>query len=151
RTPLVIGGDHSISIASVAAALERYGSDLGLFWIDAHADLNTPDTSPSGNLHGMSVAALLNESTKATGLVREQWETLCRLNPNPLNPCHSGWIGLRDVDWGEAERVHLKAGFASTMNQIDRHGIVAEMERWHRSMVDSGMKYLWLSFDVDVL
>jgi len=151
RTPLVIGGDHSISIASVSAALAKYGADLGLFWIDAHADLNTPDTSPSGNLHGMSVAALLSEPTTITGAGKEQWERLCGLSGHPLNPVHAGWIGLRDVDWGEAARIKEKAGYASTMNQIDRNGIVSEMERWHRAMVDSGVKYLWLSFDVDVL
>lgn len=151
RTPLVIGGDHSISIASVSAALAKYGPDLGLFWIDAHADLNTPDTSPSGNLHGMSVAALMSEATTVDGIARDQWEQLCAMSTHPLNPVHAGWIGLRDVDWGEADRIKAKAGFASTMNQIDRFGIVAEMERWHKAMVDSGVKYLWLSFDVDVL
>lgn len=151
RTPLVIGGDHSISIASVSAALNKYRGDLGLFWIDAHADLNTPDTSPSGNLHGMSVAALLGEPTAAKGETRAQWDRLCRMSETPLNPAHAGWLGLRDVDWGEAKRIRELAGYASTMNQIDRQGIVAEMERWHRWMIETKVKYLWLSFDVDVL
>lgn len=151
RKPLVIGGDHSISIGSVSAALAKYGKDLGLFWIDAHADLNTPDTSPSGNLHGMAVGALLSEKADIDGLRAEQWDKLCNLSGTPLNPAHAGWLGLRDVDFGEAQRIKSKAGYSATMYQLDRHGIVREMERWHEWMVREEIKHLWLSFDVDVL
>lgn len=152
RIPLVLGGDHSISIGSVSAALAKYGANLGLFWIDAHADLNTPDTSPSGNIHGMSVAALLSEESPATkGLAADHWEKLCALSQTPLNPKHAGWLGLRDVDTGEANRIKEKAGYYSTMNQVDRNGIVHQMEEWNDWMVREGVKYLWLSFDVDVL
>jgi len=151
RTPLVIGGDHSISIGSVSAALARYGSDLGLFWIDAHADLNTPDTSPSGNLHGMSVGALLSEPATVDPLRSSQWDKLCALSQTPLNPKHAGWLGLRDVDPGEAHRIKTKAGYWSTMNDIDRQGLVQQMDNWHDWMVREGIKHLWVSFDVDVL
>lgn len=112
----------------------------------------------------MSVGALLSEPTTAAGiaaapwatqcnpeLAASQWSHLCGLSSHPLNPKHAGWLGLRDVDPGEAARIKSLAGYSSTMNQIDRDGIVKEMERWNDWMVREEIKHLWISFDVDVL
>ncbi len=152
RIPLVVGGDHSISIGSVSAALNYFGDDLALVWVDAHADLNTPDTSPSGNIHGMTIGALMSEPTSIRGIAGDQWERLCDLSRTPLNPKNAGWIGLRSVDVGESKRLKRKeTGYVSTMNDIDRRGLVFEVERMHKWLLSTKCQRVWLSFDVDVL
>lgn len=152
RIPLVVGGDHSISIGSVSAALNHFGDDMALIWVDAHADLNTPDTSPSGNIHGMTIGALMSEPTTVKGIQGDQWERLCELSKSPLKPQNAGWIGLRSVDRGESDRLKRPGtGYVSTMNDIDRQGLVFEVERMHKWLLAMKCKRVWLSFDVDVL
>jgi len=150
RPPIVIGGDHSLAIGSVGAALSYYGSDMSLFWVDAHADLNTPDTSPSGNLHGMPLGCLMHEPSEVHAI---QWKELqTRFAPKPLRADRTGWLGLRDLDIGERRRLaRFPCEYASTMLDIDRKGLVAEVERFDAWMRSTGSPFLWLSFDVDVL
>ncbi|MCH7944449.1 MAG: arginase family protein, partial [Armatimonadetes bacterium] len=101
--PLVIGGDHSIAIGSVSGALRQHGNDLAVLWIDAHMDINTPDTSPSGNLHGMPLAALSGLTTNVKGALGTEWTALVEdvVGTATLGPDRISWLGLRDVDAGE--------------------------------------------------
>ncbi len=155
RVPLVVGGDHSISIGSVAGALGQFPGELAVLWIDAHADLNVPSTSPSGNLHGMALAALTGQDDPAaTPEMAAQWrQILNEIVPKPaLGFDRLSWIGLRDVDRGESDAIarHPEA-FATTMQDIDRWGserVLEEFDVWMRS---TGARHLWVSFDVDCL
>ncbi|MFQ3586156.1 MAG: arginase [Fimbriimonadaceae bacterium] len=153
RVPIVIGGDHSIAFGSVSAAMDRHGDTLAVLWLDAHADLNTPATSPSGNLHGMPLAALMEFPADLDGRTREQWQRLRRLRTGPpLAPEKMAWIGLRDLDEGERRHIRqLRGCFPATMHEIDRFGVVEVMRRFDRWLRASGATRLWVSFDVDAL
>lgn len=163
--PLVIGGDHSISIGSISGALDVYGAGLAVLWIDAHMDLNTPDTTMSGNLHGMSFAALARLAPTVPEQevqapfkpwrrdVYELWPKLLDIVPNPgLGKGRLAWLGLRDVDQGEVENLgRLPGSVAKTMQDVDSKGlpqVLADIDAWVKA---SGATALWISFDVDVL
>ncbi len=153
-TPLVLGGEHELSIGSIAAALEKYDGDLALLWIDAHADVNTPASSTTGNLHGMPVAALQGLPSGMGGLEDVQWSQLLSgvVPPNRLDPKKCAWYGLRDVDRAEADLIRsVGSNLAITMHDIDRHGVVATLDWFETWLRGTGAKYLWISFDVDVL
>lgn len=150
RTPLVLGGEHTLAVGGVSAAIESYGEKLGLLWIDAHSDVHTPATSTSGNLHGMPVAALRGLAAGTSNPRAEQWEILLEaLGPGRLCPDQIAWYGLRDVDPGERERV--REGFAITMHDIDRRGIEETVRRLDQRWTESGRSHIWISFDVDAL
>jgi len=145
--PLVLGGEHTLAIGGIAAALERFDGDLTVLWLDAHADLNTPAVSPSGNMHGMPLAALSKQPDD-----HPQWAELCGLANAPLPIGHIGWIGLREVDEGEKRILATQGpGFVSTLHEVDRFGLIHELDRMHRWLCASGRKNLYLSFDVDVM
>ncbi|MBX3095977.1 MAG: arginase [Fimbriimonadaceae bacterium] len=151
--PLVMGGDHSLSIGSISAALEHTGGDLAVLWIDAHMDLNTPDTSPSGNLHGMPVAALSRMGGAGSDELMPSWDRILdQIVGKPGLQGRVGWIGLRDVDPGEANNLKKLANAkAWTMQDVDHRsvsGVMAEVDAWLKA---SGAKNLWISFDVDSL
>src|SRR5689334_21197763 len=100
RTPLVLGGDHSIAMGTMSGMAEffrRRNRKLGLLWFDAHADMNTPETSPRGNVHGMPMAAVL-------GYGPRQLTHIYEFAPK-IYPDHAVMIGLRDVDRAEGELV----------------------------------------------
>lgn len=153
--PLVMGGDHSLALATVAAAVENYGDELGVLWIDAHGDYNTPDTSPSLNLHGMPLALLCGfDCGPIPGPAPDQWRRLqAEFVPElRLNPEHIIWFGLRDPDPGEVERILLHdPRRAITMTEIDLYGLPAMLEHSLEILDKGGVKKLWISFDVDVL
>lgn len=159
--PLVIGGDHSIAIGSISGALQEYGDDLGVLWIDAHMDLNTPITSPTGNLHGMPLAVLthleygldLQNKPEWFDTCVQSWAKLRNIVPErPLRKDRIAWFGLRSVDSGEVRNFQqLNGSLALTMQDIDQNGINDSLSKVKRWVVDSGCKYLWISFDVDVL
>lgn len=154
ETPLVIGGDHTLGLGTLAGALKHYGDDVAILWIDAHADCNTPATSPSGNLHGMPLAAAMGRPSGTGGVKDEQWKTLeQRVMPGRyIRPDRLAWFGLRDVDEGEKRVLtSLKGNYVATMYDIDRNGIMQNLQRLHHWIVDSGISKLWISFDVDVL
>jgi arginase len=111
-TPLVVGGDHSVAIGSLRGAATD--AEIGAVWFDAHADMNAPSTSPSGNVHGMPLAAALGHRDFA-GV---DWA-----NAPGLNEENVVWVGLRSVDDQEAADVRECAGTAFTMSDIDEHGI----------------------------
>lgn len=137
--PIVLGGDHSIAMGSVTGCARR--ERCGLVWVDAHGDFNTPDTSPSGNIHGMPLAALCGFGDGR--LVDIAWPG-AKVRPEDVV-----LIGVRDLD-GEERRLMREAGVTVyTMTEIDHLGlarIAAEtMDRL------SGLPRLHVSFDADVL
>ena len=140
--PLVIGGDHSIAVGTMggAAAVEPR---QGLLWIDAHADYNTPETSPSGNIHGMPVAAILGHGPEA--LVR-----VGGVSPKALDD-HTVIIGLRSVDRGEAERLEASNITYFTMHDIDLRGIQSILEEAFSVLTADGVDRVHLSFDADAI
>lgn len=154
RVPLVLGGDHSISLGSLAAAVEYFGNDFTVLWIDAHGDINTPLTTPSRNLHGMTLAAALGWEAGTTGSSAEQWERLQRaLFPSRyLEEDQVAWVGLRNLDLGEKEALRKEhPWFVRTMQDIDIDGIARACEALDRWLTQSKRPALWVSFDVDVL
>jgi arginase len=155
RVPLVVGGDHSLAIGSVAGAMEHYGENLAVLWIDAHMDMNTPRTSPSGNLHGMPLAALARLGDEPTGRpVDQAWRTVLSdvVPSRGLEGKQMAWVGLRDVDRGEEENLAKCPGaFATTMQDVDHHGISGLMDQLDQFLRSSGARHLWISFDVDSL
>jgi arginase len=112
---IFLGGDHSISIGTVAAAAQD--ESLGLIWIDAHGDFNTVETSPSGNIHGMPVATLVGDGP----------ESLVNLGyPGAkVHPTHIVMIGIRDLDAGERQRLKRSGIQVFTMPHLDELGIAA--------------------------
>src|ERR1700736_4382730 len=124
KIPLALGGDHSMAAGTVAGVAEFYrrqNQRIGLIWIDAHTDVNTPETSPSGNVHGMPLAALL-------GLGPEELSNLFGYAPK-IAPENTVLIGLRDIDAAERDNIK-RAGVAEvyTMRDIDERGMRAVME-----------------------
>ena len=123
-TPLLLGGDHSLaagSISGVAHFFRRQSQSIGVLWLDAHSDINTPESSPSGNVHGMPLAALL-------GLGPEPLANIFGYSPK-IAPENTVLIGLRDIDAGERENIR-RAGVAAvyTMRDIDERGMRTVME-----------------------
>ncbi len=143
--PLVLGGDHSISVGTVsgiAAYCRARRKKLGLLWIDAHGDINTPDTSPSGNIHGMPVASLLGEGPDAlTGIGGEQPK---------VNARNVALVGIRSLDEGEKVRLKRHGVQVHTMSDIDRSGIHRIMKKALARVTD-GTDYVHVSFDLDAV
>jgi arginase len=152
-TPLVIGGDHAIVMGSIAAGLNHFGEKMALLWIDAHADVNTPATSTTGNIHGMPVAALLALESGVEDERKAMWDGLLQtLGPNRLQMEHMAWLGLRDVDPPERSLIRDNGQcLASTMYDVDRYGLIWELRRLDVWMRTQGATHLWISFDVDAM
>jgi arginase len=147
--PIVLGGDHTLASAGVAAAVRQYGDELAVLWIDAHADVNTPGSSETGNVHGMPLAALWGLPSEAEAPADAQWEELKDLSrPTYLAPAQTAWFGLRDVDAAERSRLN---GLPISMHDVDRYGVAAMMDRFHQWLADREITHLWVSFDVDSL
>lgn len=145
RVPLILGGDHSITIGSAAGAAAHYakrGEKLGLLWFDAHGDANTHLTSPSGNIHGMSLAATIGEGDKDLVGLRE-------LTPK-IDPRNTVLIGVRDLDDGERATLKRTGVTVYTMRDIDERGMRDVVEEGVRIASD-GTHGIHLSFDLDVV
>lgn len=152
--PMMVGGDHSLSMGSISAALNHFGEGLAVLWIDAHADLNTPLTSPSGNFHGMPIPALAGSPHDVPGPDGAEWASLLDLlGPKRLQFDNVAWLGLREVDQGERLKINELGDrcIASSMHDIDRYGLLWELRRFDAWMKKNGATHLWVSFDVDVL
>jgi arginase len=142
--PLVLGGDHSLAAGSVAAtaswARER-GGRVGLIWVDAHGDMNTPASTTSGNVHGMPLAALIgSEPAELAGVGG--------FHPK-VDPEHTVLIGVRNLDEKEKQRVRDSRIHVFTMMDVDRSGIAAVIERAIQ-LAGEGTAGLHVSFDLDV-
>jgi arginase len=141
--PLVLGGDHSVAIGSVTGVARHFrarGESIGLIWLDAHADMNTPESSPSGNIHGMPLACILGMGPAA--LV-----DLGGFRPK-VAPHNAVIVGLRDVDALEKPQVRDSGIRAFTMRDIDERGLRAVMEEAIRIASD-GTAGIHLSLDMD--
>ncbi len=141
RLPLVLGGDHSLSIGSVRGAARN--RKIGVIWLDAHADFNTDKTTPSGNIHGMSLAALAGLGDKS--LVQLWDEAIPVLDPGKV-----AIIGARDLDPGEKVNLHEAGAMVMGMEQVDRYGMVSVMEKAIEH-VGSDVDGIYLSLDLDAL
>ena len=118
RTPVVLGGDHSIALGTLGGLAAVHGPG-GVLWLDAHGDLNTPETSPSGNVHGMPLAAALGRDPEA--FASEAW-------PLPaLDPERVMLVGVRSLDEGERAFVRESGIGVYTMSELDRRGIEAPL------------------------
>jgi len=145
RTPLVLGGDHSIAVGTVsgmAEAFRRQKKTLGLMWFDAHADMNTPEISPSGNVHGMPMASILGygppELTQIFGFAPK------------LPPANVVMIGIREVDREERELVKKSGVRVFTMKEIDKRGIGSVMDE-ALSILTRGTDGFSVTLDADFL
>jgi arginase len=143
--PLVLGGDHSIALGSVAGISEHYqsqGKQIGVVWLDAHADINTPDTTVSGNVHGMPVAHLM-------GLGDEVLLSVSSMRPI-VDPRKVALVGLRDLDEGEKQTIKSRGVHAFTMRDIDELGMREVMKR-AIAIATQGTDGFHLSFDMDFM
>lgn len=139
--PLLLGGDHSLSIGSIAGIAKHY-ENLGVIWYDAHGDLNTDETSPSGNIHGMSLAANL-------GLGARRLTNILDYTPK-IKPENVVIIGARDLDPGERELIKRKNIKVFTMQEIDRLGMPQVMDETINYLKDR-TDGVHLSLDLDAL
>jgi arginase len=143
--PIVLGGDHSIAIGSISGVSSFYrarGESVGLIWFDAHADMNTPETTPSGNIHGMPLAALFGRGApELTGIEG--------FSPK-LDPRLSVHVGAREVDAGERELVRELGVRFITMREIDERGMSACMDEALSIAKRAAAGYA-VTFDIDAL
>jgi arginase len=141
RFPLVLGGDHSLSVGSIRGAAKH--KKIGVIWVDAHADFNTAETTPSGNIHGMPLAALC-------GLGDPRLVSLWDETPPVLDPERVAIIGARDLDPGEKQNLRDAGVMVQSMEQIDRLGMVSVLEK-AIERVSRDVDGIYLSFDMDAL
>lgn len=145
RMPLVLGGDHSIAIGSVAGSTNWFAKRdeaLGLIWFDAHGDANTPETTPSGNIHGMSLAVSL-------GFGDPDLVNLGGRAPK-VQPRNTVLIGIRDIDSGEREFLKKSGVTCYTMRDLDERGMRDVLDEAIR-LASDGTAGIHLSFDLDVV
>ncbi len=145
--PVILGGDHSIAIPTFSAISTQNletGGETGLIWFDAHADINTPATSPSGNIHGMPLATLLDHGA-------DELTGLCGIG-RKLNPRYLAHVGARDLDDGEREmieRLGIRDRFF-TMSDVDKLGIAECVEEAVKIASQAPGGYA-VTFDIDVI
>jgi arginase len=143
KIPLVLGGDHSVAAGTVAGVAEFYrrqNQKIGLIWIDAHSDMNTPESSPSGNVHGMPLAAIM-------GLGPAELGNIYNFSPK-IHPENCVLVGVRDVDAVEKENIRRAGVEVFTMRDIDERGMRSVMEEALR-MAGRGTAGYHVSLDMD--
>jgi len=141
--PLVLGGDHSLAAGSVAASADYVrivtSYPLGLIWVDAHGDMNTPQTTNTGNVHGMPLAALLGQEPRE----------LSSIGSSPsVSPGHTVLVGIRNLDEKEKGEIRAAGVHIFTMKDIDREGIATIAER-AIAIASKGTGGIHVSFDMD--
>jgi arginase len=145
--PLVLGGDHSLGAGSVAASADwvraTAAAPLGLIWVDAHGDMNTPETSESGNVHGMPLAALLGREPKELAI------TVNGPTAPAVRPEHTVLVGIRNLDAREKDQIREAGVHVFTMKDIYRLGMAAVAER-ALAAASAGTGGVHVSFDLDV-
>lgn len=139
--PLVLGGDHSLAIGSVKAALNNY-PDLGVIWIDTHGDINNEKISPSGNIHGMSLSAIM-------GLACEELSNIGQ-NKNFLKSQNLVYIGLRDLDKEEREVLKDHNIKAFSLQEIDEYSI-GKVTKEALKYLNEKTNHIHVSLDIDVV
>jgi len=139
KIPLTLGGDHSIAMATVAASAKHF-DNLGVIWIDTHADMNNPQSSPSKNIHGMPLSTLLHDG----------FNELVKRVPKKLEPQNVALIGLRDIDKKEKTLLSDSKMNYYTMRDIDELGIQGVFKALSNKMLNR-LDHLHVSFDLDVM
>ncbi|MFC6785966.1 arginase [Halobaculum halobium] len=139
ETPLVLGGDHSVAIGSLCGSARD--AEIGAVWFDAHGDYNTPTTSPSGNVHGMPLAAALGHA---------EWDGVDWANAHGLREENVAYVGLRALDDSEREAIRATEMTAYTMSDIDERGITDVVEA-ALSVAGDGVDGVHVSLDMDWL
>lgn len=145
QVPLVLGGDHSIAVGTVSGVaqhLRESGGKLGMIWIDAHTDMNTPDSSPSGNVHGMPLACCI-------GIGPRELTGIFGFSPK-VAPDNVALVGIRSVDEKERENVQRSGVHAFTMRDIDERGMRYVMEDAIR-YASAGTAGFHVSLDMDAV
>ena len=143
KVPLVLGGDHSVAVGTIAGISNYYrsrGEKIGLIWIDAHADMNTPGSSPSGNVHGMPLACCIGRGPRE---LTDIFDYAPKVAPENVTI-----VGLRDVDRREAPNVRGTGVRAFTMREIDERGLRAVMHD-AVEVASAGTAGFHVSFDMD--
>jgi arginase len=140
RVPIVLGGDHSIAFGTLAGLASLHGPG-GALWFDAHGDLNTPQTSPSGNVHGMPLAAALGRAGAA--FATDSWPV------RALNPSHVAVVGVRSLDADERQVVQELGIAVHTMSEIDRRGVEPVLREALERVASA--PFVHVSVDMDVL
>lgn len=141
--PLVLGGDHSVAVGAISGIAKRVrGQGAGLIWVDAHADMNTPETSPSGNVHGMPLACVIGKGPRALTHIFD-------FAPK-VNPRNVALVGIRDVDILEKPIVKRSGVRVFTMREIDERGMRAVM-REAVEIASSGTAGFHVSLDMDAV
>ena len=140
RLPLVLGGDHSVALGTMVGMAETHGPG-GVLWLDAHGDLNTPETTPSGNVHGMPLAAALGDGRGL--LTRPGWRV------PTVDPGRVALVGVRSLDAGERQRIAERGPAVFTMSDIDRRGLDAVLSE--AIAIVQGENFVHVSLDADVL
>ncbi|MCO5219599.1 MAG: arginase [Thermomicrobiales bacterium] len=143
--PIVLGGDHALAMGSIAGAV-RNAEKVGVLWIDTHPDINTPEGSLSGHIHGMPLAVALG--TAADDLPRSS--KLAGTVPM-IQPDQIAYLGIRDIDLFEENTIKRRDIFARTMDEWNDDGIINGLEAALAHLMDAGVDAIHLSFDVDVL
>ncbi|MFT7537064.1 MAG: arginase [Hyphomicrobiaceae bacterium] len=141
--PVVLGGDHSIAIGTVSGVSEHFrqkGEKVGLIWVDAHGDMNTPESSPSGNIHGMPLATVL-------GLGHPKLVEMGGFSPK-VDKAHVVLIGIRDIDDNERKIIRESGVRAYTMRDVDERGIGPIMKE-ALELANNGTAGFHMSFDLD--
>jgi arginase len=145
RFPLILGGDHSVAIGTVAGvshAFRKRGERIGLVWIDAHADMNTPESSPSGNVHGMPLACCIGDGPRELTHI---FDYAPKVDVNNVV-----LVGIRDVDALERKRVRDSGVTAFTMRDIDERGFSEVMEQ-ALNIAGEGTAGVHVSLDMDAV
>jgi arginase len=141
--PLVLGGDHSVAVGTVSGVAHHFreaGQRIGLIWLDAHADMNTPESSPSGNVHGMPLACI-------AGMGPVELTGIFGFRPK-VEPANIVIVGLRDVDQLEKPHIRDSGVRAFTMRDIDEHGLRSVMDQ-AIALASDGTAGFHLSLDMD--
>lgn len=143
--PLVLGGDHSLTMGTASAVADHHreqGESVGLLWVDAHTDMNRPDITPSGNVHGMSLSVL-------TGQGLPELQALFASSP-AVDPRHVAVLGAREIDPREQEAVRAAGIRVFTMSEVDERGLTACVDE-AIERVTAGTAGFHVSFDLDSL
>jgi arginase len=141
RMPLVLGGDHSVAIGTLGGLARAHGAPGGVLWLDAHSDLNTAETTPSGNVHGMALAA-------AAGLAGNAFASAHWTFP-AVDPARIALVGARDLDEGERELLRRSEIAVFTMSDVDRLGIEHAVRESLQRVAGPG--FVHVSLDMDAL
>lgn len=141
--PFIVGGDHSLALGSVAGVSKFFGDDLAVIWIDAHGDINTHETSPSGNIHGMPLAASM-------GIGYEKLTSIF-FNDIKIKPENVFILACRDLDQGELDLIDSLNINVWSNNDIKTKGVENVMEELKNSIREKNINNIHLSYDIDCL